>query len=127
MSTPDFFRSRLDAMIDLRHPLAVLATRMPWVSIEATLTPVFERRAREGRVNDDVDLFGSAATLAGAGPSAAGRPRLPVRLMVGLLYLKHAYNEHAGCPRSMLQSTLRNWLRRFPANVCSSCWITPSM
>jgi len=25
MSTPDFFRSRLDAMIDLRHPLAVLA------------------------------------------------------------------------------------------------------
>ena len=24
MSTPDFFRSRLDQMIDLRHPLAVL-------------------------------------------------------------------------------------------------------
>lgn len=31
--------------------------------------------------------------LAGAGVSAAGRPRLSVRLMVGLLYLKHAYNE----------------------------------
>ena len=30
MSTPDFFRARLDQMIDLRHPLAVLATRMPW-------------------------------------------------------------------------------------------------
>jgi len=29
MSTPDFFRSRLDAVIDLRHPLAVLANRMP--------------------------------------------------------------------------------------------------
>ena len=28
MSTPDFFRSRLDAMIDLRHPLAVLTTRV---------------------------------------------------------------------------------------------------
>jgi len=27
MSTPDFFRSRLDAMIDLRHPLAVLAPK----------------------------------------------------------------------------------------------------
>jgi IS5 family transposase len=27
MSAPDFFRSRLDAMIDLRHPLAVLATK----------------------------------------------------------------------------------------------------
>ncbi len=30
MTTPDFFRARLDTMIDLRHPLAVLATRMPW-------------------------------------------------------------------------------------------------
>ena len=29
MSTPDFFRSRLDQMIDLRHPLAVLSTRLP--------------------------------------------------------------------------------------------------
>jgi len=25
----DFFRSRLDQMIDLRHPLAILASRMP--------------------------------------------------------------------------------------------------
>ena len=39
MSTPDFFRSRLDAMIDLRHPLAVLATKMSWASIETTLAP----------------------------------------------------------------------------------------
>jgi transposase, IS5 family len=93
MSTPDFFRSRLDAMIDLRHPLAVLANRMPWSSIEATLTPMFERRAREGRVSAEIDLFGVTPKLAGAGVSAAGRPRLSVRLMVGLLYLKHAYNE----------------------------------
>jgi hypothetical protein len=28
--TDDFFRNRLDQMIDLRHPLAVLANRMPW-------------------------------------------------------------------------------------------------
>jgi hypothetical protein len=28
--TVDFFRARLDAMIDLKHPLAVLATRLPW-------------------------------------------------------------------------------------------------
>ncbi len=34
MTNPDFFRARLDAMIDLRHPLAVLASRMPWVEIE---------------------------------------------------------------------------------------------
>ena len=29
MATDDFFRSRLDQMIDLKHPLAVLATRLP--------------------------------------------------------------------------------------------------
>ena len=37
--TDDFFRSRLDSMIDLRHPLAVLATRMPWAQLEATMAP----------------------------------------------------------------------------------------
>src|SRR5258708_19239710 len=93
MSSTHFFRSRLDAMIDLRHPLAVLATRIPWVSIEAALAPVFERRAREGRLSEDVDLFGVVPALAGVGVSSAGRPRLPSRLMVGLLYLNHAYNE----------------------------------
>jgi IS5 family transposase len=46
-------------MIDLRHPLAVLATRMPWASIEAALAPVFGRRARKGRLSEDVDLFGA--------------------------------------------------------------------
>lgn len=40
MSTPDFFRSRLDTMIDLRHPRAVLASRMPWQSIEAARAPL---------------------------------------------------------------------------------------
>lgn len=32
--TDDFFRSRLDQMIDLKHPLAVLAQEMPWSQIE---------------------------------------------------------------------------------------------
>jgi IS5 family transposase len=44
MSTPDFFRSRLDQMIDLRHPLAVLATRLPWASIEAAVAPQLARQ-----------------------------------------------------------------------------------
>jgi IS5 family transposase len=26
-------------MIDMRHPLAVLATRMPWAQIEASIAP----------------------------------------------------------------------------------------
>ena len=38
MSDTDFFRARLDAMIDLRHPLAVLATRMPLASTCARLS-----------------------------------------------------------------------------------------
>jgi IS5 family transposase len=49
MATTDFFRARLDAMIDLRHPLAVLATRMPWSRIESNLAPVFAHRDRAGR------------------------------------------------------------------------------
>ena len=39
--TDDFFRSRLDQMIDPRHPLAVLAQRLPWQKIEARLAPQF--------------------------------------------------------------------------------------
>jgi hypothetical protein len=80
-------------MIDLRHPLAVLATRMPWAAIEARLAPLFERCSRDGRLSEAVDLFGVSSQELAGGVSAAGRPRLPVRLMVGLLYLKHTYNE----------------------------------
>ena len=89
----DFFRSRLDQMIDLRHPLAKLASRMPWQEIEASIAQLFARKARAGKRIDDVDLFGSTSTLVGGGISNAGRPRMPLRLMVSLLYLKHAYNE----------------------------------
>jgi transposase, IS5 family len=92
MATDDFFRARLDSMIDLRHPLAVLATRMPWTEIEASLAPAFEHKDRAGTVLDGADLFGATAELVGAGVSARGRRRLPIRLMVALLYLKHAFN-----------------------------------
>ena len=37
MATDDFFRARLDQMIDMSHPLVVLARRMPWAQIEASL------------------------------------------------------------------------------------------
>jgi IS5 family transposase len=92
MATDDFFRARLDTMIDMRHPLVVLATRMPWADIEAALAPLLAHKDRSGRVVPDADLFGPTAQLAGAGLSNAGRPRLPLRLMVALLYLKHAFN-----------------------------------
>ena len=99
MQTVDFFRARLDAMrgwpraIDLRHPLAVLTTRLPWSQLEAELAPIWRRDARTGVLPEGADLFGSdGGVLVAAGISYAGRSRLPIRLMCSLLYLKHAFN-----------------------------------
>lgn len=92
MSTPDFFRARLDTMIDLRHPLAVLATRLPWAALEASLLPLLAHQERAGCAVQGADLFGPTLRIAGGGTSPAGRPRLPIRLMCALLYLKHAFN-----------------------------------
>ncbi|WP_434032129.1 IS5-like element ISXoo5 family transposase [Xanthomonas oryzae pv. oryzae] len=87
----DFFRQPLAEMIDPRHPLAVLARRLPWAQIEAVLAPHFARKVRAGRAVAQHDLFGPSVQVAGAGIAAAGRPRLPIRLMASLLDLKHAY------------------------------------
>src|SRR5688500_3682043 len=92
MATDDFFRARLDQVTDLRYPLAVLARRMPWAQIEVALAPALAHKDRNGNLIEGVDLFGPQTQLAGAGVSAPGRPRLPMRLMVSLLYLKHAFN-----------------------------------
>lgn len=89
----DFFRSRLDQMIDLRHPLAVLASRMPWQEIEASIAHAFAKKVRAGKKIEHEDLFGAVAGVAAGGISPAGRPRVPLRLMISLLYLKHAFNE----------------------------------
>ena len=91
--TADLFRNRLDQMIDLRHALAVLANRMPWQEIEASLPHLFARQVRAGKTIEDADLFGVNEVIAGAGISNAGRLRLPTRLMVSLLYFKYAFNE----------------------------------
>ena len=92
MSTPDFFRSRLDQMIDLRHPLAVLATRLPWASIEAAVAPKLAHQVKPAKRVAGVDLAGAFDGEFGGGISPAGRPRLPIRLMVSLLYLKNSFN-----------------------------------
>ena len=92
MATDIFSRARLDSMIDMRHPLVVLATRMPWAEIERSLAPLLAHKDRSNRLVQDADLFGPIAQLAGAGQSNTGRPRLLIRLMVALLYLKHAFN-----------------------------------
>ena len=44
--TDDFLRNRLDPMIDLRRPLAVLANRMPWQEIEAALASAVSYKLR---------------------------------------------------------------------------------
>ncbi|WP_232834538.1 IS5 family transposase [Rhodoferax ferrireducens] len=92
MQTPDFFRSRIDAMINLSDPLAVLASRLPWDQIEASVAAKFERQARAGQILEGRDMFGPTQALMGAGRSNAGRPKLPIRLMASLLYLKHSFN-----------------------------------
>ena len=61
----DLFRERLDAMIDMRHPLVRLAGLVPWAD--------FDQR------------FGTFY-------KPLGRPAKPTRLMVGLHYLKHIYD-----------------------------------
>lgn len=92
MTTSDFFRARLDQMIDLRHPLAVLATRLPWASIEAAVAPKLAAQAKPAKRLKGEDLAGAFDGEFGGGVSPAGRPRLPVRLMASLLYLKNSFN-----------------------------------
>ena len=91
-ATDDFFHARIDHMINLRHPLAVLSSRMPWQEIEARVAQVFSRKGRAGVAMPDLDLFGEQVQRAQVS-SNAGRPRVPLRTMIALLYLKHAFNE----------------------------------
>ena len=92
MATDDFFRARLDAMIDLKHPLAVLATRLPWAAIEVAVAPKLARQALPAKRLRGKDLLGAYDTEFSGGVSPAGRPRLPIRLMTSLLYLKNSFN-----------------------------------
>jgi len=90
--TADFFRARLDEMIDINHPLVVLSKRLPWGAIEQALAPHFARKPRPGEKISVPDLLGEHEVEFGAGISPAGRPRLAIRLMASLQYLKNAFN-----------------------------------
>ena len=63
----DLFRARLEQILDRGHPLYRLAGQIHWSVFEESLGAFY--------VEDK------------------GRPGLPVRLMVGLHYLKHAFDE----------------------------------
>jgi IS5 family transposase len=62
----DLLRSRLDAIIDMSHPLVKLAVTVDWRFLEQRLGAVYE--------------------------DTPGRPPLPTRLMAGLAILKHTYD-----------------------------------
>ena len=71
-------------MIELRYPPAVLVSRVPCQVIEASSAQCF---VRQGMKIDDVDLFRGVSDLVGSGVSNAGRPRLPLPLIISLLSL----------------------------------------
>lgn len=91
-ATDDFFRSRIDQMIGLRHPLAVLASRMPWQGIEARVAHLFVRKVHVGVAMSDLDHFDEKPQR-NATASNAGHLRVPLRVMIALLYLKYVFNE----------------------------------
>lgn len=62
----DLFKSRLDAMINLNHPLAKLSRVIDWTAFEKKFGPLYR--------------------------PDFGRPALPIRLMVGLTYLSRIYD-----------------------------------
>ena len=78
-------------MIDLKHPLAVLAQNIPWLQIEKALAPSFSRKAKEGQTMEGDDIFGQTVAIPG-GISNARRPKLSIRQIPSLLHLKHANN-----------------------------------
>ena len=88
-ATDDFYRARLDHTIDLRHSLAVLASRIPRQQIEASVAHFFSRRAHIGEALPNLNLFGMAPTPLRS-KSNAGLPRTSRRTMSALLYIKHA-------------------------------------
>jgi len=68
----ELFGFQLREMLNPDHPLYVLAERIDWQQF-------------------DVAINGCYA-------SDLGRPGVNTRLMVGLMYLKHAFNESDECP-----------------------------
>jgi len=62
----DLFRQRLEQMLDQRHALYRLSGKIDWQAVEQRFGGLYAEE---------------------------GRPGVPIRLMVGLHYLKHAFNE----------------------------------
>jgi transposase, IS5 family len=89
MQAAKFFRSCIDAMICFVRPLGGAGSRLPRDNMETAPGQKFERQHRASQILESQDLFGATQALVGAGLSNAGRPKLAIRLMASLLYLKH--------------------------------------
>ena len=85
MNTPDFFRSRLDQMIDLHHLLAVLSARLPWASIELAAASKLAHQPKPAKRVIGEDLAGAFEREFGGGIRPAGRPRRPIRVSASRL------------------------------------------
>jgi transposase, IS5 family len=68
---PEFFRARIDAMINLSDPLAVLAGRLPWDQIDTAVAAKFEHQQRAGQMLEGHDMFDPTPAVAGGGTSNA--------------------------------------------------------
>ena len=84
----DFFRSRIDAMINLNDPLAVLTSRLPWGQIEAAVAAKFKHHNRADHRMDRCWLKGSMGDALYSISCAAGYnlrwlPRAIARLGIG--------------------------------------------
>ena len=86
----DLFRQTLEEMVDPKHPLVILSRRIPWKTLEEKVAPLLVPERRSALAVEVDDLFGSSVQM--VSPNPGGRPRLPTRLLMSLLYLKHAFN-----------------------------------
>lgn len=63
----ELFQAALENILNLDHPLAKLAEQIPWAQFDETIDPCYAENV--------------------------GRPGCDTRLMIGLLFLKHAFDE----------------------------------
>ena len=84
------FRQTLEEMVDPKHPSVILSCRIPWKSLEEKVALLLVPERRSASAVEVEDLFGTSIQMVAA--NRGGRPSLPTRLLMSLLYLKHAFN-----------------------------------
>lgn len=91
-ASDDFFRSGTDRMIDLRPPLTVLVSLMPWQGIKSRVAYLCVRKVDAGEATPGLGVFGQTQRCV-VTRRDAGRLRVPLRVTIALLYLRHAFNK----------------------------------